>query len=111
MNARFASLGLIAVMLGGCSTMNKMVPDPVKVHYAPGDKMPELTKVRRTGDFGIFYDNEKTPQMPVRVQGGEKVGFIRGGDGAIKAAAGEFRMNISNDAPGAYWKRLNYASD
>jgi hypothetical protein len=67
--------------------------------------------VHRTGDFGIYFGHEKQPQMPVRVTAGQKIGFILGGDGALKAVAGDFRMNISKEVESAYWKRMNYASD
>ena len=107
---KLAPLAVLAFLLSGCG-INKIMPDPVSVHYAPGDNMPELMKVRRTGDFAIYYDKAKTPEMPVRVHAGEQIGFVRGGDGAIKAVAGEFRMNVSTDVASAHWKRLNYADD
>jgi hypothetical protein len=110
MNYKMASIAALAILLTGC-TISKILPDPVTIRYEPGDPMPQLMKVHRTGDFAVYYDRDKNPEIPVRVHAGEKIGFVRGGDGAIKAVAGDFRMNVSTDVASAHWKRLNYADD
>lgn len=107
MRHRLSGVIVLACLVSGCSHAGRRVA----VEYVASAPLPATVKVHRGGDFALYYNEDRKPEIPVRVHAGEMMGFERARDGRVQAIAGQFRMNLSGDAERAYWKRLNFAGE
>lgn len=98
---------LVACVMSGCAHGGRSVTTT----YTASEPLPTPVKVKRGGDFALYCDENKKPEIPVRLHAGEVMGFARAKDGRVQAIAGEFKMNLSGDVQRAYWKRLNTRDD
>jgi hypothetical protein len=98
---------LIACLVSGCAHIGRKIT----AEYVASAPVPTLVSVKRGGDFALYYDDDRKPEIPVRLHKGEVIGFAQAKDGRMQAVAGEFRMNLSSDVQRAYWKRLNTRDD
>jgi len=99
---------LLATSLG-CSAIRDLRERPV--HYVAGAPIPEMKTIKKTGDFGLFLDDNKKPEIPIRVTEGQSVGFQQTDDGRVQAHAGPFKMNLPHETHDAWWRRLNDRDD
>jgi hypothetical protein len=98
---------ILSCVISGCSH----IIHRVAVEYVASAMVPAPVKVKHGGDFALFYDDDRKPEIPIRLHAGELLGFAKARDGRMQAVAGEFRMNLSGDVQRAYWKRLNTRDD
>jgi hypothetical protein len=94
--------------MAGCGVRQ---PTEDTIRYSEAENLVSLRSVEHGGDFGLFYADHVKAEVPVRVNGGDKVGFIRVEDGGMKAVAGPFKMDMSAAVREAYWKRLPHLED
>ena len=83
-----------------------MQPKDRDIRYSEDSAMTSLQAVEVGGDFALFYSGQDKPEVPVRVNSGESVGFFREDDGRLKAVAGPFKMDMDPKVREAYWKRM-----
>lgn len=95
-----AGFALIAV--GGCIRF----PPSTVISYRTGGSLPVLRTISQPGDYALYYRDDPEPQIPIHLNAGDSIGFIKKPDGRVQAVAGDFRMNISSTAGAAYWKRM-----
>ena len=106
---RYATVLLTALVCSGCvHTRHK---SQVEVEYVTSSAVPGLKTLQRSGDFALYYDGDRKPEIPVRLRAGEEIGFVREHDGRVEAVAGAFRMHLAANAGRAYWKRLSPRED
>src|ERR1700712_2252902 len=99
-------IGLAVIGVGGCGLLPPTAKEkPIK--FSAADGTMSLRTVDPGGDFALFYPGEEKGEIPVRVNSGDTVGFVREEDGRLKAIAGPFKMNVKPEAESACWKRLS----
>ena len=91
------------MMIAGCGWMQ---PKEGDIRYSEEPPLTSLQAVEVGGDYALFYSGQEKPEVPVRVNPGESVGFFREEDGRLKAVAGPFRMDMDPRVREAYWKRM-----
>ena len=96
------TLPLVA-MIAGCGWMQ---PKEGDIRFSEDAAITSLQAVEVGGDFALFYAGQEKPEVPVRVNSGESVGFFREEDGRLKAVAGPFKMDMDPKVREAYWKRM-----
>ena len=104
---RWIPVALLAA-LAGCASSSQP-KDFVEVRYAENQKLIPMQIVPLGGDFALFLAGGDKPEVPVRVNAGDSIGFLKETDGRLKAVAGPFRMDLKPTVHEAFWKRLNYA--
>ena len=102
----FFLFAILPLFPTGCA----LLPDP-PVHYNADQELLPIKKVKRSGDFALYYGTNKKPEIPVRVQAGQSVGFQIAPAGQTQAIAGPFKLNLPSETRDASWKRLNYRDD
>ena len=99
---------LSVLVLGGCSVFGrKSISPDEEIRMNRSLKLLQLQKVHRAADYALYYDGESSPEIPVRVNAGDNVGFFVASDGRLKAIAGKFKMDIDPKRNGAVWKRYD----
>jgi hypothetical protein len=98
---------LSAALLTGCGIFKK---DP-DAHFSQARNVTQIKVVDAGGDFALYLDHQDKPEVPVRVDAGDWVGFFRDNEGRVKGLAGPFRIDIAPEVQEATWKRLNYADE
>ena len=98
----------VLLAMGGCGVKH---PTESDIRYSAAENLITLRSVDHGGDFGLFYGDQLKAEVPVRVNGGDQVGFVRMEDGGMKAVAGPFKMDMSASVREAYWKRLPHLED
>src|SRR5437764_458538 len=105
---RFSVVVSLAIGLSGCGMFGAKEKD---VRFSEAKGLTQLRSVPAGGDFALYFEGAEKPEVPVRVNSGDSVGFVREEDGRLKAVAGPFRMDISDSVHEASWKRLNYTDE
>jgi hypothetical protein len=101
-----AALGLIT-LVSGCGIANQSESG---MRYSARAHVETVQTAARGGDFGLFYAGEEKTQVPVRVNAGDPIGFIRN-DGRLQGVAGPFKIDIPATVHDATWKRLKYTPE
>jgi hypothetical protein len=104
---RWIAIGMI-VLAGGCGLFQRREPS---IRYSETESLMSLRAVGRPGDFALYVAGHDKPEVPVRVNNGDSIGFVRTEDGRMKAVAGPFKMDLPQDVHEAYWKRLTYLDE
>ena len=94
----------LLAMAGGCGMIERK---EAEIRFADDPLLVSMEVVGVGGDFALFYAGHDKPEVPVRVQAGDSVGFTREDDGRIKAVAGPFRMDMDPAAHAAIWRRMS----
>lgn len=102
------SIGVIG-LAGGCGLFGP--PRETDVRYSADENLIPLRAVDSGGDFALFYAGREKAEVPVRVESGDSIGFIRLDDGRLKAVAGPFKMDMNPTVREAYWKRINHGDE
>src|SRR5260370_6071525 len=97
-----AAAMVLMTLVSGCGVARQ---SETRIRYSAGARVESLQTVARPGDFGLFYAGEEKAQVPVRVNAGDSVGFIRD-DSRLLGVAGPFRIAIPASVRQAYSKRL-----
>ena len=106
-NSRLVIL-LSILMLAGCSTISRTSStsdDEIRLNRTV--HLLQLKKVSKAADYALYYEGETSPEIPVRVNAGDNVGFFSDTDGRLKAIAGKFKMDIDPKRNRAVWKRYD----
>ena len=98
---------LLALVVGGCGFINSHIAtNDIEVRMNRRLHILPITTVRSDGDYALYYEGDLTPEIPVRCNAGDKLGFFAEPDGRIKAVAGSFKMDIDPKKNEAYWQRI-----
>ena len=93
-------------ILTGCSTVSRISStSDEEILLNRSMHLLQLKNVSAPGNYALYYDENPTPEIPVHVNAGDKVGFFSEPDGRIKAIAGSFKMDIESKKTRATWKR------
>jgi hypothetical protein len=102
------SLLLILLMtLAGCSVVGSAIHNDGDIHLIRSQHVMEIINAPSGGDYALYYAGDKIPEIPVRVNQGDQVGFFTDKKtGKIKAIAGSFKMDLNDEKNEAFWRRM-----